>query len=696
MLGGGMKSGKKHQLKNIRLGYVKKTWREKTVLKNCIYAIAAFGLILPVNLLMHAGAISDLTPPTIISGSVPTGATMDTVATTYDGYNEAITLMDTSDNLSGVVAPLLVYTSPSGKQTAAGGSSGIDGNTLYQSITHFPQYSESGTWTATLYLEDNSGNKITYTDSQLHALGINLDITLTGQGDTTDPVLTSLTRTNPGVLDTTNYGQVAHFLLHIADNMSGIGIPTLNSTSPSGNQAPAGSVCNVVEGSNSATGADYLCDVYPAQYAENGTWTPDLIISDGAGNTVHFSNTDLLARNFDARIVLTGTSDVTPPTVSDLDITFANPPADNIPYGGAVITILGTATDNMSGMNGTSQINYTSPSGKLAFGSIAPTGDNTFATNVYLSEYTEGGTWEPSVYVQDAAGNQRTYTSADLASMGFDLAINVSKNITETAAPGGTVTSDYENDGATAANPIEASVTTPTGGPVSIVVVQSSSIDNETNGYTFFDRQLSITAPTESANDPLTLSFMIDSSVVPAGESAATLQITRNGTVVPECTDQTTAAPNPCIFSRQTLSGGDLLIKIHSTTASAWASGFPTHANDYNFVGFTAGTKDYPKVNKVQANQIVAVDMKIKGVPKNVTDILASGEPTSQQVNCTTLNPIGSAVATLSPKNKGLEREGKNKFEYEWRTTKDWKNTCRVFTVQLENGSSQKAMFKFQ
>ena len=109
-----------------------------------------------------------------------------------------------------------------------------------------------------------------------------------------------------------------------------------------------------------------------------------------------------------------------------------------------------------------------------------------------------------------------------------------------------------------------------------------------------------------------------------------------------------------------------------------------------------AGTKDYPKVNKVQANQVVAVDMKIKGVPKDVTDILASGEPTSQQVNCTTLTPIGSAVATLSPKNKGLEREGKNKFEYEWRTTKDWKNTCRVFTVQLENGSSQKAMFKFQ
>jgi len=694
-----MFSYKKHKQKNLSLGYIKKRDVRKQTLRSCLYILVAFALIIPVYIFQRTNAISDLTPPTIVSGSVMTGNTMDTVNTTNDGYNESLAMMNTSDNLSGVVAPLLVYTSPSGKQTATGGSNGIDtigGNTLYQSITHFPQYSESGTWTATLYLEDNSGNKITYTDSQLHALGINLDITLTGQGDTTDPVLTSLTRTNPGVLDITNYGQVAHFLLHITDNMSGIGIPTLNSTSPSGNQAPAGSACTVVEGSATATAADYTCEVYPAQYAENGTWVPDLIIADGAGNTVHFTNADLQARGFDARISLTGTSDVTPPTVSDLDITFANPPADNIPYGGAVITILGTASDNMSGMNGTSQIMDTSPSGKLATGLIAISGDHTFATNVYLSEYTEGGTWEPSVYVQDTAGNQHTYSSTELASMGFDLAVNVSKNITETAAPGGTVTSDYEGDGATASNPIEASVTTPTGGPVSIVVVQSSSIDSDTNGYTFFDRQLSITAPTESADNPLTLSFMIDSSVVPVGESAATLQITRNGTVVPECADQATATPNPCIFSRQTLSGGDLLIKIHSTAASAWASGFPTHTNDYNFVGFTAGTKDYPKVNKAQANQVVSVDMKIKGVPQGVNNILDEGEPTSQRVNCDTLSPIGSAVATLSPKNKGLEREGKNKFEYEWRTDKSWKNTCRVFNAELKDGSSQKALFKFQ
>ena len=690
-----MFSYKKYQQKNLSLGYIKKRDVRKQTLRSCLYILVAFALIIPVYIFQRTNATSDLTPPTVVSASVTTGSTMDTVNTTNDGYNESDTSIVTSDNLSGTSAPLLVYTSPSGKQTATGGSNNVDASDVWRSIVLFPRYSEAGTWTATLYLEDYSGNKITYTDSQLQAMGINVDITLTGQSDTTDPVLASLTRTNPGVLDVTNEVQPAHFLLHITDNMSGVGIPSLVFTSQSGNQYTYSSLCNVVEGSASATAADYICDAYFQQYAESGIWTPDLFISDSVGDTVHFSNADLLARGIDARVTTTGTSDVTPPTVTDADMTFANPPSDNIPFGSAVITVTGNLSDNLSGINGTTHVSYTSPLGRVAEGGISAYDGAVFAFDVALPVYAEGGAWTPSIYVQDVAGNQHTYSSSELAGMGINLGINVSKNITEAAAPGGTVTSDYEGDGATSANPVEASVTAPSGGPVSIVVVQSSAINDSTNGYTFFDRQLSITAPTESAENPLTLSFMIDSSVVPVGESAATLQVTRNGTTVPECTNQTTATPNPCVFSRQTLSGGDLLIKIHSTTASAWASGFPTHTNDYNFVGFMSGTKDYPKVNKVQANQVVAVDMKIKGVPQGVTDILASGEPTSQRVNCDTLSPVGSAVATLSPKNNGLEHEGKNKFEYEWRTDKSWKNTCRVFNVQLKDGSRQKALFKF-
>ncbi|QQS20043.1 PxKF domain-containing protein [Candidatus Saccharibacteria bacterium] len=640
-------------------------------------------------------AVSDLAPPTLVAASITSGATMNTENTTYQGYNELLVNVQANDDLSGSQAPLIVYTSPSGNQTASGGSNGVDASE-WISITSFPQYSEAGVWTPTMYLEDYSGNKVTYTDSQLQVMGINIDVTLTGQGDTTNPELVSITRIGPGELDVTGYIPSTNFTVHMTDNVSGFGIPTLTYTSPSGNQVMAPAVCNIMDG-HTSTVADYDCAAYFNQYSETGIWTPDLFIADGAGNIVHLSNNELLARGIDARVSIVGTSDTTPPTLSDVDVTFANPPADNIPFGGAVMTLTGTVTDNLSGINGTSYIGYTSPTGKTVYGSLhIPENNGVFISDVFLPLYAEGGTWLPTIFVQDPAGNQRTYSVSDLEALGSNIAITVSKNITENATPGGTVTSDYENDGATSANPIEASVTTPTGGPVSIVIVQSDDINSPTNSYTFFDRQLNITAPTETVESPLTLSFTIDSSVVPSGESASTLQITRNGTVVSECTDQTTATPNPCVFSRQTLGGGDILVQIHSTTASAWASGFPTHTSDYNFVGFSGGTKDYSKVNKAQAGQVLSIEMKIKDVPHGVTDILAAGEPTSQRVNCSTLATIGSPEATLSPKNSGLERIGKNKFEYDWRTVKSWENTCRVFNVQLIDGSSQKALFKFQ
>lgn len=688
-----MRKGHTYQLGKVRLGRVKRAWREKRIHFASMATLLAL-TSLPLSMVNQAEAVSDLTPPTLTGGSVTTGYTMDTEITSLPGYNESRATLQVDDNLSGNTAPLLVYTSPSGKQTATGGSNATENNDIWESFTSFPQYSEAGLWKATLYLEDFSGNKFTYTNELLHTLGVNLDITLTGQGDTIDPVLSSFVRTNPGVLDVTDYSPSADYVIHLTENISGFGLPTLNYTSPSGNQVTTSSVCYFMEGFT-ATEADFDCKAYFNHYAESGTWVPDLLMTDGAGNTVHLTNENLLARGIDARVTVTGTSDTNPPTISDLNVTFANPPADNIPYGGAVVTVEGNVSDNLSGLNGSSYVAYTSPSGKIVVGSIGILEGTTFTANIPLPQYTEGGTWQPSVFVQDGVGNQQTYTSIDLATLGMDLDITVSKNITETADPGATITSDYEGDGATASSPIEASVTTPTGGPVSIVVVQSASINSPTNGYTFFDRQLSITAPTETVESPLTLSFMIDSSVIPVGETAGTLQITRNGTVVSECTDQTTATPNPCVFSRQTLASGDIEVKIHSTTASAWASGFPTHTNEYNFVGFTSGTKDYPKVNKAQAGQVVSVGMKIKGVPQGVADILAEGEPTSQQVNCTTMALIGSPVAALSAENEGLEREGKNKFEYEWRTTKSWKNTCRVFNVQLKDGSSQKALFKF-
>jgi hypothetical protein len=161
---------------------------------------------------------------------------------------------------------------------------------------------------------------------------------------------------------------------------------------------------------------------------------------------------------------------------------------------------------------------------------------------------------------------------------------------------------------------------------------------------------------------------------------------------VAACTDQTTATPNPCIFSRATLGDGDIELSIHTTTASAWASGFPSHS--YTFKGFDNPVKNYPTQNNAQAGQVKPIKFTVDGTANGNTNILASGQPTSQQVNCTTKAEIGTTEAALSADNSGLKALNK-KYSYEWRTKSAWNNTCRVFILKLQDNQIQKALFKF-
>lgn len=665
---------------------------QKIVTLELMAIVLVSAQILPFLAHQQAAAVADVTAPVFSNGSIESGAVIDTVETTYPGYNTVIVNMHITDDISGNVAPLIYYTSPSGHQTATGGSVGTSNIEDWSAIINFPQYSEAGVWSPTITLQDLSLNQVTYTGAQLTSLGSNLDVTVTGTGDTADPSLTSMARTNPGSIDISNETLPANIDIAMTDNLSGLGIPTLSYTSPSGNQVTPAAVCNLASGSTQES-AVYNCDAYFAHHSETGIWTPELIITDGAGNTKHFTNANLLGVGIDARVTIVGTGDTTPPTLNDVTLTFANPPADDIPYGGAVLTLSGNVSDDLTGLNSPSHITYTSPTGKVVTGGFNfYNGDNTFVSNVYLPVYSEGGTWQPSIHLEDVAGNDLDLSTADLVSRGDNLAVTVTKNITEVAAPGATVTSDYENDGATVANPVEASVTTPTGGNVSIVIINSENINDPTNGYTFFGRQVSIVAPVETVEAPLTLAFRVDSSVVPAGQSASTMQITRNGVIVPACADQTTATPNPCIFLRATLGDGDIQISVHTTAASAWASGFPSHS--YNFKGFDNPVEDYPASNSAQAGQVKPIKFAVDGAASGDVDILASGQPVTQQVNCTTQAEIGSAETALSSDNLGLKATGK-KYSYDWRTNKAWKNTCRVFSLKFKDNSVQKAFFKF-
>jgi hypothetical protein len=389
-----------------------------------------------------------------------------------------------------------------------------------------------------------------------------------------------------------------------------------------------------------------------------------------------------------------GTSDSTKPTVTNLKFDVAHP-AVEAPFGGAIVTLTANIADDLSGVNETN-ITYTSPDGKQSTGTNFSTADNgQMRADITLPPYAESGTWTPRVTVSDRAGNLLDLSSGALGTAGEPAQFSIFKNNAAHVAAGGSLTSDVENDGATPTDPVEATVTTPVEGDVSIVAIDSSAITDATNGYTFFGRQMTIVAPVASVEGPLSISFRIDASKVPSGQTAADLQVVKNGSILPACLDGTTANPDACVYSRQTLGDGDIEVSVHSTTASVWTGGFPTPPPipPYNFEGFY-GVKNTPSVNQTGAAGVVPLFFSLDG--DKGLKIFADGAPSSKQVDCNTKAPLGSPVVTQSLLNKGLTYIPQAKtYSYIWRADKAWKGTCRELDLNLNDGSNHSLYFKF-
>jgi hypothetical protein len=143
--------------------------------------------------------------------------------------------------------------------------------------------------------------------------------------------------------------------------------------------------------------------------------------------------------------------------------------------------------------------------------------------------------------------------------------------VEDTVAPGGTVTTDPSGTGPSPTDPLEVSVTTPTGGVVSIDEGPGSG--SPPSGFTFLGQQVTITAPTATAGAPLRLVFAVHASLFPAGESIQTVQVFRNGALVGECPGSATASPNPCVSLRVDLPDGSGRITVLTSQASLWNFG---------------------------------------------------------------------------------------------------------------------------
>jgi uncharacterized delta-60 repeat protein len=149
------------------------------------------------------------------------------------------------------------------------------------------------------------------------------------------------------------------------------------------------------------------------------------------------------------------------------------------------------------------------------------------------------------------------------------------ESVTEVVVAGDPpVTTDTEGDGATPADPVETAVTSPQGGEVTIADVPNETV--APTGYNFLGSQVQIEAPPATVDVPLVIDLRLDASLIPAGQTAQTVAVFRNGNYILSCTGAPgKAEPDPCVSDRQTLTDGDVVITVLTSHASLWNLGFP-------------------------------------------------------------------------------------------------------------------------
>ena len=265
------------------------------------------------------------------------------------------------------------------------------------------------------------------------------------------------------------------------------------------------------------------------------------------------------------------------------------------------------------------------------------------------------------------------------------ILLNDAVAVQQPLPPGGTVTTGTD---ATLDTPVQVDATAPAGSGGAITITSSNASNG--SGFGIAGEQVNIKTFASTASDPFQFTFRIDSSLIPPGQSATTLDVYKDGTLVADCSGPG-ATPDPCVTNRLDLASGDAQITVLTSSASAWTFSFPIYA----FNGFSQPVDNPPVLNEVQAGRGVPVKFSLGGFKGNA--IFAAGYPRSQQVSCSSSAPIDTVEQTVTAGSSSLSYDAStDTYTYVWKTERSWSNTCRQFVARLADGSYRRAIFKFK
>jgi hypothetical protein len=162
-------------------------------------------------------------------------------------------------------------------------------------------------------------------------------------------------------------------------------------------------------------------------------------------------------------------------------------------------------------------------------------------------------------------------------------------------------------------------------------------------------------------------------------------------------TTVTTPAATPDTYARMYLRGGTAQGGRREVSALLGVGRACPGTEDptYAFEGFFAPVDNPPVLNQMAAGRAVPVKFSLGG--DQGLDVLAAGAPSSSRVSCATGATVDVVEQTVTAGSSSLTYDaGTRRYQYVWKTSKEWAGTCRQLTVTLDDGTSHRASFAFR
>jgi len=148
--------------------------------------------------------------------------------------------------------------------------------------------------------------------------------------------------------------------------------------------------------------------------------------------------------------------------------------------------------------------------------------------------------------------------------------------------------------------------------------------------------------------------------------------------------------------SGSTFSVGDSVVSATATDAAGNSSSCQfTVSVQYIFTGFFPPISNLPTLNSVNAGRSIPIKFSLSG--NKGLDIFAAGSPASGVIPCNSTDPVVDVTPADTAGSSTLTYDASSDtYQYVWKTDPAWAGTCRQLVIQLNDGTTHRADFKFK